>query len=542
MNAETPSPVAAPSPFAIASKGTLAAGSAPLAAICGALALTASMLNFLDHNNYTLLQPEVFLLVTGLVALAAVAGCLYAFAGKFGRIGMEALLVVLFVDLHFNGTGALVAALFATVILNRYAVPLLGMVSAAVLATTIVSSGLGKGDAIASPTQSGKTDPNLPVLLHLILDEHLGVEGFRGDFAPAARMGDDLKAFYTQRGFRLFGGAYSEHRRTVNAIPQILNFGETQPWRATNIHGIALTSNRYFDRLRALRYQIRVYQTDFLDYCNSKTNVETCEQTPKTGLAAVSASPLPVRDRAFLVAHGFLSLSMIMQNIGYGYDLVALIGRGYGLDLPLIRLSLWSQTSSIGAVDAFDGLIADLHRAEPGQAYFAHLLFPHYPYVTDQRCALKRVGDWKMRNSPTQSWETRQIAYFDQLRCAMVKVDAALEALTDAGLASRSIVIVHGDHGSRISENEPTVESIETLNDDDLISHHSTLFAVRSPGMEPRYESKLLPVPRLLHSLAMSEFRSAEVELPQNFTPTIALENQQWKPVQPYNLPAQFSR
>ena len=51
--------------------------------------------------------------------------------------------------------------------------------------------------------------PFLPPVVHILLDEHIGIEGLGGD-AAADAMKERLRSFYVNNGFRLFGGAYSE--------------------------------------------------------------------------------------------------------------------------------------------------------------------------------------------------------------------------------------------------------------------------------------------------------------------------------------------
>src|SRR5690606_30572625 len=99
-------------------------------------------------------------------------------------------------------------------------------------------------------------------------------------------------------------------------------------------------------------------------------------------------------------------------------------------------------------------------------------------------------------------------------------------------------VIVHGDHGSRIAALEPKAENVGRFSDDDLVSGYSTLFAVRAPDIEAGYEPRPLPVAAILHQLAASGFRSAQISVAPNFTPTVVLEDFDWKPVQRVPLPA----
>jgi hypothetical protein len=59
------------------------------------------------------------------------------------------------------------------------------------------------------------------------------------------------------------------------------------------------------------------------------------------------------------------------------------------------------------------------------------------------------------------------------------------------------VIIVHGDHGSRITIESPTAPNSDRLSAADLVDGFSTLFAVKRPGQPARYDRRLLPLDRL---------------------------------------------
>ncbi len=511
---------------------------ASIFAVVGAVVLLASLVNFLGHNGYSLITPEVGLAAAVLAAGAAGAGLLYAAAGGIGRTILKILLVYLAFDLNFDGIGVAVAAVAAALLLNRVLVPVLGITFLVALAANLV--GLGAGDDSAEARISPSTSPtsNAPVLLHLILDEHIGVEGLPADMPEATALRRDLQSFYAQNGFRLFGGAYSEYMHTVNAIPHILNLGIEQPWKSDRRDGVTIERNLYFDRLRELGYRVKVYQTDFVDYCANPA-VESCSAFRATNLEPIGAARLPTGEKAALILYGFASLSSVAKVATRLYDVGVASVAAYGIDLPLIELH---KPNALGALVAFDRLIADISHAQPGEAYFMHLLLPHYPYATRPDCAIKNLQDWRLRASRLVSPESRQSAYFDQVRCATSKIGAALQALAASPAGDRSIIIVHGDHGSRITRVDPTVENADRFDERDMINGFSALFAVRAAGIEPGYEAARLPIAQLLSAVARSGFRSARVVLGPDFTPSVMLENRGWKPIRRHELPTSWTR
>jgi hypothetical protein len=349
-------------------------------------------------------------------------------------------------------------------------------------------------------------------------------------------LAEELQAFYAANGFRLFGGAYSEHRHTVNAIPQILNFGTEQPWKPRHKDGATVENNAYFDRLHELGYEIIVRQTEFLDFCSSET-VRSCNRYSSAGVEPIHASTLSTGEKAAVLLYTFMSLSEVATTVVRAYDGGAAWLVRRGVEIPLVEIDRHRRTSTMSALVAVDRLIADLRQARSGQAYFTHLLLPHYPYATNRDCTLKARKEWQMRVSLIESRKRRQLAYFDQLSCTTKKLGAVLESLAASPAGARSIVIVHGDHGSRITQRDPTVKNSGLVDDTDLISSYATLFAVKAPEIAPGYDARRLPVARLLASLAGSGFQSVEVELESGFIPSVVLDDHEWRPGHRIDLP-----
>ena len=81
-----------------------------------------------------------------------------------------------------------------------------------------------------------------------------------------------------------------------------------------------------------------------------------------------------------------------------------------------------------------------------------------------------------------------------------------LLAAVPAGLRQDAILIVQGDHGSRIGRNDPTAENESTYSHADYADFYSTLFAVRAPRLEAGYEVEPMSIVCLLRSLVDSGF------------------------------------
>jgi hypothetical protein len=143
-------------------------------------------------------------------------------------------------------------------------------------------------------------------------------------------------------------------------------------------------------------------------------------------------------------------------------------------------------------------------------------MMPHYPYVYDAGCRLRPTSQWLERmdreappgtsNTPA-SRAARYSAYFEQARCTLQKLERLIAAIPPA-LERDAIVIIQGDHGSRIGLVEPEWSGSPRLSASDYVDSYSTLFAVRSPSLEAGYDTRLAPITCILQTLVYSSFRS----------------------------------
>jgi hypothetical protein len=73
-----------------------------------------------------------------------------------------------------------------------------------------------------------------------------------------------------------------------------------------------------------------------------------------------------------------------------------------------------------------------------------------------------------------------------------------LMTIDKAGLLQDATIIIHGDHGSRITLRDPIIANRNQATIIDYVDSFSTLFAIRSPELEPGYSSQLQPLPNLI--------------------------------------------
>lgn len=219
------------------------------------LVFLPSYVAFVQFQGYPLWRPEV-LIIAGLLLLAGLPfGLLLALRPRtFGAASAVLVLIVLAMQIFDEGTfdvlsswgnlsqdlvawagpiGGIALSVLITLLIAvvPFAVlswigPNLGIVLATIFSVALVSSLL----LPAEPPPVGETyrrdagpAKDLPPIIHLVFDEQIGVEGLPTDIAGGEDLRDELRRFYDDFGFTLFGRAYSEYARTNHSMIALLN-------------------------------------------------------------------------------------------------------------------------------------------------------------------------------------------------------------------------------------------------------------------------------------------------------------------------------
>jgi hypothetical protein len=509
-----------------------------LAFAAGASLLLASLTNFLLHNDYPLFRPDVAIVATALLLIAAVMAPFYMGQRQWGRSLLDGVLVLLFADL--NGVpllAAVVAGLGVGLFTWWRRISLSGPL--ALFATVVLMTKLaGVGgretwlhtETHAVPRPQAAPTPKFAIL-HLILDEQAGVNGIYPD-AHGLRLRRELKDFFLSRSFTLYGRAYSEHVHTVNAVPAVLNFGTRFASGATR-DWVKVGKTVYFDRLAREGFKIHILQNDFADLCTDNP-VSTCTTYDSSSLRPTLNAPLSTVERAQLIGLKFLAISNLAAKLWDTTNTAGRLAAKYGSGWSAFEPGNTSRTSTVGAVEALPVWSDQVRQARPGDVYFAHLLLPHYPHVLRSDCSYLPWNEWELRRSST-AIEERRRTYAEQDRCTLRKVDQLIGAFQQSAGGRAGVVIVHGDHGSRIFRVPPVTDLVGYFNDEDLIAAHATLFAVRGPRTRPRYDETPQAITALLRSFVESDFQiDPEPSKPMR---SYILSNRWWKVQRRAELP-----
>jgi hypothetical protein len=507
----------------------------------GALALIvlAPFVVLLSFHGYSYFTPEVLLIVASGLAAAAVIALLIGFTSRFIRVAALAGLIALFIDMHVNlaawssllialtslGTFAALAGILW--LLREHATTILCVVFVTLIGLTLMRANPGSHQIVTervATAGSGNAEP--PLLIHLLLDEHIGVEGLPPEIPGTRALRPELIEFYTSRGFRLFGGAYSQYANTHNSIANLLNFTSREVSRPYVLHGTRYEWNleeaAYFQMLQERGYRLHVYQSSFMDLCHAAgVQPQQCTTYPVKNLAMIQGLAVPSTQKAGAIANAIVTQSNVLRVVNTLYErkIRAALLRA-GVQLPAWR---WQGPlfASLRVPDVFQQLSADIARHPRGHAFFAHLLLPHYPYLFDRRCQLRpSMSDWLTNRiaatepfvyNTAESRAQKYERYAEQTRCVLTLLDGLLDDLGSRGLLEDATIVIHGDHGSRIPVRFPTGRALSTglLTDSDLRDTFATLYAIHAPGVAPGYDEAPRSIVELLNHHANREPLSA---------------------------------
>ena len=466
-----------------APKPTSATRSLILAMAAPALILLAIIVQFLRFHEYGLLHPESLMLMGGAAGIGALVGAVSRFRPTtlgpalmaitlgvfifyrpeltsrimavvtrfgetigdvgiaFGLIGLGLFIVFCSVTWllrqHLN---AIVVAVFGTIVLTTIALP--------------VSKG---GEPVENGALPAKLQ-DLPPVVHIILDEHIGLAGLPPEMAESANAARAIEATY--KDFALFSRAYSRFAETQFAVPSVLN-GDLREdvSRVLEIRnaGYRLKESAWFDRLKEEGYAVRIYQSTWLDMCSLVASVDTCYTYSLYSPNAFQRT-------------GLSTLAKLRVLLGRLY-----IGPAH--QLP----------SALASMEALERVKSDIAQAPSGVAYIVQLLIPHDGYLYKRDCTLADPSDWgeAVRDQGVTAEIRSQLygLYLEQLTCSNLAVGRLFDELKRIGIYDEATIVVHGDHGSRIGERANILDSPPSLTQQDMRDHYSTLLAIKAPGM-----------------------------------------------------------
>jgi hypothetical protein len=345
--------------------------------------------------------------------------------------------------------------------------------------------------APAMETRAADGVETAPVI-YMVLDEMIGAEGIPRDIEGGEAAYQDLRRLFDKHGFRLFGNAFSRHSLTVRSVPNTLNFDT-----ADNSWGMILrhSSNDIVQSVLleglAQAKPLVVYQTRHINFCGSAAT--RCET-----LQSFDAESEWVAQLGLGASETVVTLQEALPGSLVARANIALMAAVLGLDLERSV----PEYFDVHAFPAWFDHFADDVVASGGKTnYFAHLLSPHAPYILDASCAPQpgwelpyHLGEVYAAGAELDGARDRHYrAYFRQMHCLFSKLDGLLTRLGDDPAFSDATIVLHGDHGSRISG----ARFAEVVTERDLIDNHAALYAIRAPGVDAGYDLRRVSVQQL---------------------------------------------
>jgi hypothetical protein len=483
------------------------------------LMLMGLVIGHLNFHAYPLSTPEALIALMVVAGIGALLGLIPALLGPTNlRAFILGLLLFFFLDLQFGantdiqdlfsadrglpvwalftiGIGGGFVAFLAILSMREHIatifITVFGAFFLSALLIPVSSMEFGKEDMARSSGMSSDAPP----VVHLVLDGHIGIEGIPLDLPGGSETKAALLRFYEKWGFRLYGGAYSPYLMTLNSLSSMLD-GVVSDKDLVNVEvgqrfggAKRLIENKYFRTILESSRNIRVFQSDYVDYCDyAKAAVEFCLTYPVSSINAVAGAEFAAVAKARIILDSFFR----RKNIS---------GKFYG---SFVERSFYS---SVAVRDVFDTLRDDILANPRGNLFFGHLMLPHDPYVWDRQCRIRpdsrqwmnrRPGHTDLTTLGTPEYRKKAYAdYFDQVHCVVQLLDNIFTSMNEAGLLRDATVIVHGDHGSRITIRDPIIAYRDQATKSDYIDSFSTLFAIRTPELEPGYSPELQPLPNL---------------------------------------------
>ena len=437
--------------------------------------------------GYSWKNPEPWVVTAGFAVIGLILARLSVASRAFGPV--FAFVLYWFLDANVYEKGLLLAIpLLAVIFTFAFALRRVedwALPAATVFAVMFSATAVLKPHA-ASLTWSGP-DPvagtavaaagERPAVLHIILDEFMSPLALP-ETIPPGHPAQTMLADLAAKGFVVTARAPSINVKTRISISAVMGLTDQDDNFVENPRSddfsYSVKDNRLFDLLAGQGYDITAVQVNFLELCNDQPEARCATYTRAVDMNAIARLGLPMPTRiklAFLALYQEYLDQKSMRQVAL-LDLLANVIAGRDASFGFFSRPL-------AVVDMLDQISAGDFGPARGQALIAHMLLPHSPYVLNPDCSLKPVSHWTMplRTMRTPDPAVVYAGYWDQAACTLMRVNR----IVDAALAREDmIIVIHGDHGARITE-----ESGAEVQDDLLM----TFVATRTPGVPGRLET-----------------------------------------------------
>lgn len=336
-----------------------------------------------------------------------------------------------------------------------------------------------------------------PAIIHIVLDEFMSLDAAVRIGMLDKGLAEKVNADYVSRGFRVYSATRSVADATRISLSNLLGLGDpTQPadynveqLRRNGAKYFIIKENRWVDHLKSLGYHITTIGTDHFDICSRgvdecyvyRNNGEGHFMNQFTGaFLQRMVFPLLVMDFHFYNRRhvGDVALyrlvSKKLRKAGF-----KIVPRGF-------------QTRPGSALAVVDELKSRFKNIGPGQAFFVHILMPHYPHILDENCNLKPLGEWTLIDYDKEeaSDVERYASFAKQMSCTHKRTIAVIDTVLSSAGGKNAIIFIHGDHGLRIMNKEGNVRPDSNLPPEIISDALDPMFTVKATNvLEPGVDS-----------------------------------------------------
>ncbi|MGI9352928.1 MAG: hypothetical protein ACR2O3_15300 [Rhizobiaceae bacterium] len=440
--------------------------------------------------GYSFFSLEVFALSLIFAAVGAILG--YVFRRKYLYGIALATSIYVFVDIYFFYSQLWVFCLTVLVcltvllLIEKVTAPINRMLSAFAL-FFFLSTALKPEMPLVQVEGPLNSNINQDVsavaaasgtpILHIILDEQmspLAEPATLPDNHPSHQMLQD----YEDLGFRIFDKVAAPHHWTLRSVGSLMKLElDTRNYKKLprgSRYSYVIEENRYLDRLLENNYEPVFLQNSFFNLCGTEPRVECRTYRRANNMGVFERMDLPVGQRVSLA---FLGLIRDYTNTGgdnknllpYVWFHRKILTRNFPIPQTFKQFS-----SPPFALELIKESVAEIETMRAGDSLFLHFLLPHNPFVLDSACNMNPIKDWRFLVHLKYDYPVEEVHknYWDQVECTHRTLMQIFSKLQREDI----YIIVHGDHGARLSG-----KNADPTTDDKLLS----FLAIRGPSINP---------------------------------------------------------
>lgn len=399
----------------------------------------------------------------------------------------------------------------------------------------VVAAAFSTSPHVLSDLRNEVARTDLPPIIHIILDEYPGLDAIPHD-AKLSELRNTLESQYLKAGFTLFPKAYSAENATQLSLTRLFNRDVEKPadflklvpekarWEIGRAELLDKIGERRALELTHLDYAVFSSEIRSQPHVARATMINTHSYYP--GTSQVKLSPLSrVQIAVSAALHWLYSQSRVppvvwlLEQTQFGKQVFDWIF------IPRYPFPMVAR-------QAFFKFARDLDCcAQRGTYYFIHTYFPHHPYMFDRKCNVRAPNDWTAPwTRPIEREDTdphyQYIGLYrdilEQALCANETVLSLVAALDRNPATKDAIVIIHGDHGSRITMKRAEGAAHGYTEQREWLDQHATFLAIRWPDKMPRIEPEAIRIDAALAALVEHDFQRSGINAVRRYDDQIA--------------------